>query len=85
MEPYYLERKMTTVVKMAKQESRSRDPKRFLARLNSIYDGKWVVIFASGEVIARENLPDLYAEAAKKSFKILALFRASKKGQLMYK
>jgi hypothetical protein len=76
---------METVVQIRKDETRSRDIRKLLVRLNRIHDGKWVAILASGEVIAKENLSDLYSEAAKKSSEILALFRASKKGQLMYK
>ena len=76
---------METLVQIRKDETRSSDIRKLLVRLNRTYDGKWVAIMASGEVIAKENLSDLYSEAAKKSSEILALFRASKKGQLMYK
>jgi len=76
---------METLVQIRKDETRSSDIRKLLVRLNRTYDGKWVAILASGEVIAKENLSDLYSEAAKKSSEILALFRASKKGQLMYK
>lgn len=76
---------METLVQIRKDETRSSDIRKLLVRLNRTYNGKWVAILASGEVIAKENLSDLYSEAAKKSSEILALFRASKKGQLMYK
>jgi hypothetical protein len=84
MVPYEGVTKMSTI-QIKRDEVKAENGQKFLGRLNKIYEGKWVAILASGEIVANENLNDVYAEAKKKASRILALFRASKKGQMMYR
>jgi hypothetical protein len=76
---------MATVLDVRRNDAKARDFHRYLVKLNNAYDGKWVAILKNGEVIAKESLTGVYAQASKRPSKILALFRASKKKQLMYK
>ena len=76
--------KMATV-QIRRNHIGEEDGEKLLRRLNRVYDGKWVAILDSGEIVARASLDAVYSEAEKKSSRVAALFRASKKRQLMYR
>jgi len=58
-----------------------KDFKGFLAKLNDMYDGKWVAILANGEIVADQAVEKLHELAAKKHSSSAFLFHASKKGE----
>lgn len=55
----------------------------FLAKLNELYDGKWVAILENNELIAEDTVESVQKRAKKQSSKIVFLFHASKKGELL--
>lgn len=58
-----------------------KDFKSFLARLNELYDGKWVAILANGEIVANQAVEKLRELATKNGSSIVFMFHASKKGE----
>ncbi len=63
--------------------SRSRDFKSLLAVLVKKHRGKWVAILSTGEVVAEEKFETVQAEATGKSARIVFMFHAPRKGELL--
>ena len=56
-----------------------------LDKLDEKYDGKWVAILKSGDIVADEDLGRVLDAAKEKSAEVSFLFQAHKKGQLFFR
>lgn len=65
--------------------AKSRDMKNFYRRLSEEYEGSWVAILKTGDLIVNKDIEAVYSEAQTKSAGIVALFPAAKKGQLIFR
>lgn len=75
---------MSTVIQIGGKElKKSENLVAFNRKLSEEYEGKWVAVLETGEVIADDNLETVYSETGKKVSRIVALFHAPKKGQLL--
>jgi ATP sulfurylase len=74
---------LAVTIELKRSDLKSNDAKSLYAKLNAQYPGQWVAILENGEVIANLKLTEIYAQA--KDSKIIALLRASKSGQLLFK
>jgi len=76
---------MSVTVEIRREGLKARDAKSFFEKLNAQYPGKWIAILENGDLVVQDRLAQIYEESEKKASKVLAMFRASKKGQLLYK
>ncbi len=74
---------MATIQIRTKELVGAKDFPSFLAKLNEKYDGKWVAILENGELIARDTVEECVKDAEKPSTKLVFLFHASKRDQLL--
>jgi hypothetical protein len=77
---------MTTTIQVKREYTD--DAKSFdnlLAKLDDKYDGKWVAILESGDIVADEDLSQVHQMAEARATKITFEFRAHKKGQLFHR
>ncbi len=76
----------TTTIEIKRKEfEKVKDVTGFFTKLNEVYEGKWVVILKSGELIANKSLGELYSTVEKQSGTIETLFFASKNSRLLFK
>ena len=71
-------------VQIKKEELKEvNDFNSLLAKLNELYDGKWVAILDNNELVADKTVEGVRKLAEKNKSKIVFLFHASKKGELL--
>jgi len=77
---------LATTIQIKKEEVEgAKNSQEALAKLDEKYGGKWVAILENGEVIAREDLDELFDLAKEKSLKISTVFRAQSKDELLFR
>jgi hypothetical protein len=75
--------KLATVQIKKEELKEVKDFNSLLAKLNELYDGKWVAILDNNDLVADKTVQSVQKLAEKKNSKIVFLFHASKKGELL--
>lgn len=65
------------------QLGEAKDFKGILARLSERYEGEWVAVLDTGDLVSDKDPEAVFAEAKKRKATVTALFQVPKKGELL--